>query len=137
MTQANSSIDDSRRKLLDVLSNSTPKNYAENITKTEEVKQDLKANLNNIESLRKKSTTLTAFGLRKKKLKTPNDKCRCLMNFTNADTDFEIDEVCVVEENSQRIKWKVMTEDEEVVSVPSVCFNLVAVDEDAVSAAEQ
>ena len=75
--------------------------------------------------------------MRKQKLKSPNDKCQCLMNFTNADTDFEVDEVCLIEENSQRIKWKVQTDEGEVVSVPSVCFNLIARDEDAVNAAEQ
>ena len=75
--------------------------------------------------------------MRKLKIKSPNNRCKCLIDFANTEMEFQRDEECIIEDNAQRIKWKVMTNDGMSVLVPSVCFTLLAVDGDALNLSEQ
>lgn len=118
------------------MSNSGSKNYIENIEKADEIKKSLEVDQVTVEDLIQRSQMLKAFGLRKQKLRSPKNVCKCLIDFTNAEISLSKNEECVVEENVQRAKWKVLTNHGQTVLVPSVCFTLQAVDEDAVNAAE-
>lgn len=47
------------------------------------------------------------------------------------------DEECLIEDNTQRIKWKISKSNSQSDLVPSVCFTLPPVDEDSVDIANQ
>ncbi len=132
----NDSVDMSKRSLLDILSSATAKPYAENIEDAEELKRTLTLYLSEIDTLVIKSQELKSFGMRKQKLRSPKNRCRALVDFVNFEAEFRKNEECTVDDNTQRVKWKIMTDDGEMQIAPSVCFTLLAVDEDAVNAAE-
>ncbi len=134
--ELNSLIDSSKRKLIDILSNSGPKSYLENIEKTEQIKNSLQIDMASIEDLVHRSKSLKPFVLRKQKLISPKNRCKCLVDFANSEASFRKNEECVVDDNTQRLKWKIITEQGQSICAPSVCFTLLAVDEDAVTAAE-
>ena len=134
--ELNSLIDSSKRKLLDVLSNSCPNTYLDNIEKTEQIKNSLQIDMASIDDLVHRSRSIKPFSLRKQKLRSPKNKCKCLVDFTNSEANFRANEECVVDENAQRLKWRILTEQGQSVYAPSVCFTLLAIDEDAVNAAE-
>ncbi len=134
--ELNSLIDSSKRRLIDILSNSGARNHLENIEKTEQIKSSLQIDMASVEDLVQRSRGLKAFAMRKQKLRSPKNRCRCLVDFTNSEASFRREEECVVEENAQRLKWKISTGQGQSICAPSVCFTLLAVDEEAVTAAE-
>lgn len=133
----NDLIDSSKRSLLDILSNSGNRNYLENIVKTDELKNSLVLYLSEISNtLVGKSQKLKPFSMRKHKLRSPRNRAKVLVDFVNFEAELRKGEECTVDDNAQRDKWKIMTDDGRVQIAPSVCFTLLSADEDSVNNAE-
>lgn len=120
-----------------MLTSSSQKNYVESIEKIDQIKKELQSISTSLDSLHKKSKQLTPFSLRRQKLKSPYNKCKCLINYKKSQLNIQQDEECHIEDNSQKIKWKIVKANGQSGFVPSVCFILPPVDEDSVDLVDQ
>ena len=77
----NQILDSYKKNLLNIMSNSNPKSFAENVTKAEALKNDLRNLKLQIQNLVTESKNLTPFKLRRQKLKKPYNKCKCLIPY--------------------------------------------------------
>ena len=130
-------LDEKKVNISTILSNSTPNNYLDNIEKIELLKKEFLLISNQIENLVIKCNQLTPFKLRRQKLKYPYNKCKCLIPYKRSQISLDEDEECTIEDNTQRIKWKVVTKSGQTSLVPSVCFVLPPVDEDSLDLVNQ
>lgn len=140
------------------------KNSVESIEKMGNLRRELDLVRAECEDLLNKSHRLVPFTMRRLKLKSPYNRCKCLIPYKKATVSlifiiiitidcwlialFSIslshkklnihkDEECIIDDNTQRIKWKVRTHDGQTGLVPSVCFQLPPLDEDSVDLAQQ
>ena len=66
-------------------------------------------------------------------MKSPYDKTKILTNYSQIDFTFYKEEMCRIEDNSDLIKWKVLSLDKNrYADVPSVCFVLNGPDSELV-----
>ncbi|CAF0712702.1 unnamed protein product [Brachionus calyciflorus] len=125
-------IEQFRHNLTNVISNSTHKNYSETIEKLDKMLSELSGFKSKLESLSNKSKSITPFHLRKQKLKSPYNKCKCLINYKRSQFNIRQNEECIIEDNTQKTKWKVLKPGTNQSSfVPSVCFLLPPPDEES------
>lgn len=95
----------------------------------------------NIENLANRAQQLEPFQQRKIRLVDPYNKCRCLVKLLlqRSQTSIEENEVCLVDDNSQKFKWKIkkIQSEQSPVLLPSVCFSLLGFDNDSIDLAKQ
>ena len=112
--------------------------------------------LETIENLSDRAKQLEPFQQRKIRLVDPYNKCRCLVKLERTQIKIEENEVCLIEDNSQKFKWKIkkirpvdfdqsrdLLKNEtssaqyQSVLLPSVCFSLLSNDNDSIDLTKQ
>jgi dystonin len=106
--QLNESLNQLKKNLLHLLSNSKAKNLTESITRTEDFKVNLLNLKLKIDKLILKSKSLIPLRSRKLKLKPPFNVCKSLITFKNDQININKDEECIIENNSD-LAWKLVT----------------------------
>ena len=95
----------------------------------------------NIENLANRAKQLEPFQQRKIRLVDPYNKCRCLVKLQRCQMSLEENEVCLIEDNSQKFKWKIKKtvgpQNQAVHLLPSVFFSLLGFDNDSSDLAKQ
>lgn len=85
------------------------------------------------DNLYETATKMPAYKIRQKQLKQPFNKCKIQTQYNLAETIINEGEECLIEDNTNRLKWKVLIINRGLrVEIPSVCFILAAPEQELI-----
>ncbi|RNA44594.1 dystonin isoform X35, partial [Brachionus plicatilis] len=131
-------VEELRSQLTDLISKSNHKNHEDSINKLDKMSMEIVSLNTKFDCWSNKSKTLTPFQLRRQKLNPPHNKCKFLVNYRRSQINLNKNEECTVEDNSQKIKWKIRKAgSDQSIFVPSVCLAIPPPDEESLDLIQQ